>query len=111
VAESAGRVCGYSVTRARGNRAELVSIAVDPPARRKGVASALLASTLRRLRRRNVECLSLMVRLANAGARGFYEKYEFTQVRIVRKYYEDGSDGGLMQRTICGARAGLRQRI
>jgi [ribosomal protein S18]-alanine N-acetyltransferase len=92
VAESAGRICGYSLTCARGGRAELVSIAVDPAARRDGVASALLCSTLRRLRRRKVERLSLMVRVTNVAARRFYEKFEFTKVRIVRGYYEDGAD-------------------
>ena len=110
VAESGGRVRGYSLTRPTGNRAELVSIAVDPPARRRGVASALLHSTMRRLRRRQVESLSLMVRLTNAAARGFYEKYEFTKVRIVRGYYEDGADGCLMRRTIPVAPARARLR-
>lgn len=107
---SGGRVRGYSLTRPTGNRAELVSIAVDPPARRRGVASALLHSTMRRLRRRQVESLSLMVRLTNAAARGFYEKYEFTKVRIVRGYYEDGADGCLMRRTIPVAPARARLR-
>ena len=100
VAESGGRISGYSLTCARGGRAELVSIAVDPPARGKGVATALLRSTLRRLRRRKVERLSLMVKLTNAVAREFYEKFEFTKVRIVRGYYEDGTDGCLMRKTV-----------
>ena len=100
VAQSGDRICGYSLTHARGDRAELVSIAVDPPTRGKGVASALLESTLRRLRRRKVARVSLMVRTTNTAARQFYEKYEFTKVRVVRGYYEDGSDGYLMRKTL-----------
>ena len=100
VAESEGRIRGYSLTCARGGRAELVSIAVDPPARGAGAASALLCSTLRRLRRRKVERLSLMVRLTNAVARRLYEKFEFTKVRIVRGYYEDGGDGCRMHKRL-----------
>jgi ribosomal-protein-alanine N-acetyltransferase len=100
VARSRGRICGYSLTCARGNRADLVSIAVDPPARGKGVASALLESTLRRLRRRKVAHLSLMVRVTNSVAREFYEKFQFTKVRIVRGYYEDGGDGYLMRKAL-----------
>lgn len=100
VAESAGRVRGYSLTYARGNLAELVSIAVDPPARGQGAASALLRSTIRRLRRRKVERLSLMVRLTNTVARAFYEKFQFTKVRVVRGYYEDGADGCLLRKTV-----------
>jgi len=103
VAESQGRILGYSLAHARGERAELVSIAVDPPARGMGVASALLESTLRRLRRRRVARLSLMVRLDNTVARKFYEKYGFTKVRIVRGYYEDGADGCLLHRALAAA--------
>jgi len=100
VAEVRGRICGYILTCARGDRAELVSISVDPPARGKGIASALLESTLRRLRRRKVVRVSLMVRLTNEVARRFYEKYGFTKVRIVRGYYEDGGDGILMRKEV-----------
>jgi ribosomal-protein-alanine N-acetyltransferase len=102
VAERRDRICGYCLTCARGERAELVSIAVDPLARGQGVASALLESTLRRLRRRKVTHVSLMVRVTNAVARRFYEKYGFTKVRIVRGYYEDRADGCLMKKTLPG---------
>jgi len=100
VAESRGRVRGYSLASVRGRHAELVSIAVDPPARGKGMASALLESTLRRLRRRQVARFSLMVRVSNAVARKFYEKYGFSKDRVVRGYYEDGADGCLMRKML-----------
>jgi ribosomal protein S18 acetylase RimI-like enzyme len=100
VAESGSGIHGYSLTRARGDRAELVSIAVDPPARGKGAASALLCSTVRRLRRRKVTRLTLMVRLTNAVARAFYEKHEFAKVRTIRGYYEDGADGCLLRKAL-----------
>ena len=94
------RVCGYIVTCIRGDRADLVSIAVDPAARGQGAGSALLVSTLRRLRRRKIARWSLMVRLTNAPARAFYEKYGFRKCRTVRRYYEDGEDGLLMIRDL-----------
>ena len=98
------KLCGYALTRigAGTTRAELVSIAVDPLYRRKGTAAALLESTLRRLRRRGVTRLTLMVKVTNAPARRFYEKYGFTQLRRVPKYYEDGSDGILMVKSPAG---------
>ncbi len=100
VAERRGKVCGYMVTSMRGERAELISVAVDPAARGRGAGSALLASTLRRLRRRGATRLVLMVRQTNAAARAFYEKFGFRKVRIVRKYYEDGEDGLLMTKDL-----------
>lgn len=100
VALRRGVVCGYIITCLRGDRAEIVSIAVHPASRGRGVASALLESTLRRLRRRRAARVVLMVKAGNAPARRFYEKYRFEKVRLVRRYYEDASDGILMARQI-----------
>ncbi len=102
VAERGRRVCGYMVTciGGRPGRAELVSVAVDPDERGKGAASALMASTLRRLRLRGVERLSLMVSVTNRQALAFYEKYGFHKMRIVRGYYEGKADGWLMTKTL-----------
>src|SRR5215831_15597320 len=92
VADGRGKrgACGYAITCIRGGRAELVSIAVDPADRGRGAASALLESTLRRLRRRGVRRFHLTVRWTNHPARAFYEKYGFRRRRIVRRYYENG---------------------
>ena len=94
------RICGYMVSCIGQNRAELVSIAVDPPARGKGAASVMMESTIRRLRRREVPRLFLMVRSSNAAARAFYEKYGFRRLRVARQYYEDGEDGVLMSKDL-----------
>ena len=100
VAERKSKVCGYMITCLRGDRAEVVSIAVDPDFRGRGAASALMDSTLRRLRRRKAARLVLMVKVSNAPAREFYMKYGFQKTRLVRKYYEDGADGVLMARRV-----------
>jgi ribosomal-protein-alanine acetyltransferase len=100
VAIRRSRVCGYSVTCIRGERAELVSIAVDPAERGRGAASALLAGTVRRLRRRHVSRFGLMVRISNVSARTLYERHGFSKVRRVPGYYEDGEDGLLMTRSL-----------
>ena len=94
VAEEGGRVNGYAITRIWGStRAELVSIAVDPAARRHGAAAALMLKTLRRLRRLGLERLTLTVKVSNFPARAFYDKFGFRKVRRAPRYYEDGSDG------------------
>jgi ribosomal-protein-alanine N-acetyltransferase len=97
VAEWGSKVCAYSITvlspGAAGNRAELVSVAVDPAFLGKGAAAALMDSSLRRLRRRGVTRLGLMVNVMNFRALGFYKKYGFRKLRRVARYYEDGTDG------------------
>lgn len=102
VAERGWGVCGYMVTciggRPRG--AELVSVAVDPKERGKGAASALIESTVRRLRLRGVTRLRLMVRVTNRKAVAFYGKYGFRKLRIVRGYYEGKGDAWLMAKVL-----------
>jgi [ribosomal protein S18]-alanine N-acetyltransferase len=104
VAEGTNRICGYMVTCTRSREdsrmAQLVSVAVAPGARRAGVASALLESTLRRLRRRGVRRLTLAVKVTNARALSLYRKYGFLQLRILPQYYEDGKDAWLMVRDL-----------
>ena len=94
-----GNICGYMLTCIRP-RPEIVSLAVQPGERRKGAARLLLESTIRRLRRRQVGRLNLMVRVKNRAARKFYVKHGFVKIRVVRQYYEDGTDGFLMSRNL-----------
>jgi [ribosomal protein S18]-alanine N-acetyltransferase len=93
-------VCGYLIAcigaKSAARRAELVSIAVDPSYRHKGIAKKLLASALRRLRRRGVDRFHLMVRVTNPIAIRFYENHGFQKTRLARRYYEDGGDGWRM---------------
>ena len=98
VAMAGTKVIAYAVTCANPKSAELVSIAVSPRHRTRGAASALMDSTLRRLRRRNVPKFKLMVKVSNTPAIAFYRKYAFRKLRRVAGYYEDGSDGFLFVR-------------
>jgi ribosomal-protein-alanine N-acetyltransferase len=104
VAGLGAKVCAYSITAISsgrfGSRAELVSMAVAPASRRQGAASALMDSTVRRLRRRGVTRLGLMVKVTNHRARHFYEKYGFRRLRRVAGYYEDGADGLLLAKDL-----------
>jgi len=104
VAAAGARVRGYMVssTTVRGGmpRAELVSVAVSPGCRGQGIASALMRSTLRRLRFRRVKRFSLAVRRSNLRAQTLYRKFAFTQVRRVRRYYEDGEDALILRKLL-----------
>jgi [ribosomal protein S18]-alanine N-acetyltransferase len=59
-----------------------------------------MSSTIRRLKLRGVERLTLVVRESNGGAIRFYERHEFTQLRRSPGYYEGGEDGLLMRRRL-----------
>lgn len=97
------RFAGYSIAcicRSRRQVANLISIAVIPELREKGAASLLLSSTIRRLKLRGAERLTLMVRASNATAIRFYKRHGFEMLRRVPKYYENCEEGWLMRRNL-----------
>ena len=96
LAEAGGKLLGYLIAIDAGARAELASIAIAPRARRRGIGQALMAHTLRRLRRRRVQEWWLMVRTTNEAAIQFYRRFGFRRTRRVKRYYEDGADAWRM---------------
>lgn len=83
----------FVVSRCAADEAEILSIAVDPAARRRGVASALLAGHLSRLSRAGVAHLFLEVDESNVSALALYRRFGFSQVGARTGYYArpDGS--------------------
>lgn len=100
VARSEGRVVGYGIAVLRGRAAELISIAVAPEHRRRGLGQALLDATLRGISRAGGETCRLAVRASNAEAIRFYERNGFERVKLLRRYYSDGGDAIVMKRAL-----------
>jgi ribosomal-protein-alanine N-acetyltransferase len=88
-----GRVAGYTAAVVRGEAAELVSIAVHPRYRGRGVAGVLLRRVLALLRADAIGQCWLMVRPGNRPAIRLYCAFGFTRVRRVKDYYGRGRDG------------------
>ncbi len=97
IAKLSGRIAGYSITCVGKEKAELISIAVFPEARRRGVGEALVRFTLRALKRRKVAVWRLMVRIGNEDAIRFYKGLGFVRVRTVKGYYGAGVDARAME--------------
>ena len=94
VAEEAGaRVQGFVLSRLVGDEAEILSIAVDPRQRGKGLAGRLLAVHRESLVLSQVGVLFLEVEDGNSSAIALYKRYDFTQVSRREAYYRkaDGS--------------------
>ncbi|MDJ0270066.1 MAG: ribosomal protein S18-alanine N-acetyltransferase [Aigarchaeota archaeon] len=96
VAEDSGRVVGYAVARVEERNALLLSIAVHPQHRRRGVGALLLRSIIRQLPE-EVEYLDLQVAVSNSAAISFYEKHGFEKVGKIPRYYKDGEDAYIMR--------------
>jgi ribosomal-protein-alanine N-acetyltransferase len=100
VARLKRRVAGYSVTCIERGAAEIVSIAVVPELRSRGIGSALLEATLERLGEYGVPNLDLTVRVENTAAIRFYRRYGFEPVREVAGYYHNGGAGLRMRKPL-----------
>lgn len=98
VAVCDGKVVGYSISAMeRRGKGHILSIAVSPDFRRRGIGTALLAETIRRLRRRGADRIVLEVRTSNEAAIGLYEKAGFKITGRLENYYGDGEDAYLME--------------
>jgi [ribosomal protein S18]-alanine N-acetyltransferase len=102
VAEEDGKVTAYAVTSIVADIAELQRIAVTPAARRRGIASALLAEVVDRARAGQADRLLLEVRENNEQALAFYAANGFVEVDRRPRYYRDGSSAVVMRRSLGG---------
>lgn len=97
-AERDGELAGYVVCSKLDLDWHLMSIAVDPGARRSGLASALLGELLDELG--DDARVTLEVRPSNSAAIGLYERFGFMAAGRRRSYYPDtGEDALVMWRT------------
>ena len=87
---------GYAVLRQVGDDGELLKIAVDKQARRKGVGALLMADVLNYAADKAFKSVFLEVRKSNAAAVKLYEKYGFAVVRTRKDYYDKPVEDALI---------------
>lgn len=85
--DDSGTTAGFLIGRVVADQAEVLNLAVRKDRRRRGGASALLASALRTFRERAVHSVYLEVRHSNAAAIAFYSKNGFEISGLRRAYY------------------------
>lgn len=111
VAEINGKIVGYMMNRIEIDegffkrdyvrRGHVISIAVLPEYRRRGIGKALMIEGMRRMKELyKAEEVILEVRVSNTPAIELYRKLGFKVVRIIPRYYRDGEDAYLMAREL-----------
>lgn len=83
---------GFVLYRLVEDEAEILSVAVVPGYRRRGIARRLLEEALRTLYREGARGIHLEVEDANAAAIGLYGGLEFQQSGTRKGYYSQGRD-------------------
>lgn len=94
VAEMDNKIVGYAI--GDKERRIIVSIAVDPHYRNRGIGRTLLENILKEMN----GTVYLQVRKSNKDAIRFYIKMGFVKEKILKSYYMDGEDAILMFKKI-----------
>lgn len=107
VAEHEGRLVGYIMCRVEvgklytkpgtGRQGHVISIAVVPEMRRKGIGRSLMVNAMKALYEvYKVDEYYLEVRVSNTPAINLYTQLGFKPVKVLKGYYLDGEDAYLM---------------
>jgi ribosomal-protein-alanine N-acetyltransferase len=111
VAEQNGTIIGYIMCRIEVGLASIglgglirkghvVSIAVLPQGRRKGVAQALMTKAVTGMRHYKAKLSYLEVRVTNDPGVSLYKKLGFEVSRTLHGYYSDGEDAYVMTKKL-----------
>ncbi len=111
VAEEEGKISGYIMCRIEVGlsnfglgglirKGHVVSIAVLPNGRRKGVAQGLMEIAVRGMLHYKAKQCYLEVRATNLAGVGLYKKLGFEISRTSHGYYSDGEDAYIMSKKL-----------
>ena len=78
----------------------LTTIGVAPEHRRRGLAEKLLAHVEEALLHREINTIMLEVRVSNTGAQNLYQRFGYSIVQRISKYYNNGEDCFLMVKSL-----------
>ena len=93
-------VLGYLISEIRGGQGHIVSMAVNPEYRRKGIGEALLREAIARMESK-VREVYLEVRATNDAAIRLYEKRSFKITgEVLKGYYPDRENAVVMSRAL-----------
>ncbi|MEM2756620.1 MAG: GNAT family N-acetyltransferase, partial [Candidatus Bathyarchaeia archaeon] len=81
-------------------KGHIISIAVLPEYRRKGVGRSLMINSLKGLKEYGAEECYLEVRVSNTPAINLYRSLNFEIIRVIKGYYLNGEDAYLMSRKL-----------
>lgn len=83
-----------------GATGHIVTIDVNPTARRMGIGSRLLLAAEDRLRSAGAKAVGLETAVDNRSALSFYKKHRYSVVRTWPRYYSNGVDALVMKKDL-----------
>jgi len=93
VVEENDQVLGYVIATARTDYlGHIISVAVHPGHRRKGLGKLLMKNIIDLLARKGISTIRLEVRGDNVVAQSLYKKFGFNLAYVIEDYYSDEED-------------------
>lgn len=93
IVREGGRAAGMALCRVVAGEMEVLTIAVDPALRRRGVGRTLMTAALAAAREAGADAAFLEVAADNAPAAGLYAGLGFRRAGLRRGYYDRGPEG------------------
>ena len=91
------RLVGYACAWSIADEVQLLTVAVHPARRRRGIGEALVRLVQHEAAARQARAVLLEVRVGNVAARRLYARLGFRATGLRRGYYGVGQDGVLME--------------
>lgn len=98
VLNPAESIVGYAILVEKNGNGYLLSIAVHPKSRNKGIAASLIEFIENKCKEKGYKKLILEVRMDNEKAIKIYRKLGLIKVGIKLGYYEDGENALIMEK-------------
>lgn len=111
VARHGSEVVGYAGMMFSGTEAHVTNIAVDPDFHGYKVGSRLLVALITEALTRDVEAISLEVRVSNRVAQSMYEKFGFSAKGVRKGYYIETNEDALVMVVDDAGSPEFRQRL
>ncbi len=90
------QLVGYAGMWVVLDEAHITTLAVHPRRRRRGLGSRLLLLLIEQARRQGATRMTLEVRERNEAARSMYRKFGFRRKGVLRGYYGDTGEDGIV---------------
>lgn len=95
-------IIGYIGLWFLGDQCQITTIATDKEYQGQGYASQLMEYAIEKSEALHYQNINLEVRVSNTSAIALYQKYDFKNVAIRKRYYSNGEDAYLMIKELEG---------
>jgi ribosomal-protein-alanine N-acetyltransferase len=89
------KIIGYVSANYEQHESSILNLAVHPDYRRRGIATLLMNTIMKDLKKKDCVFLYLKVRASNTSAQKFYERFGFTVESVRKKYYGNPDEDAL----------------